>query len=145
MTSSSRILTNMATVEEVSATLDKNMPTQDVEAQLDDDKQVQPADFKGATLQLGHGDALSAPPEVEFEGAGLKRDRPGSAISRKSVSSISSRTSVNNKFVRSKLLAKNFFCRRVIPLLLLLNLVHLDLFSVIFEGIIYCILISYIA
>ena len=84
---------------------------------LDDDKPVLEGQFVGATLEIDAGDDKKTPekqpPDVDFEGPGLNRARPGSVIGRQSVMSTTSRTSMRPGVVRTDVAAKSYFSYKV--------------------------------
>ncbi|KAL8571073.1 hypothetical protein ACOMHN_010534 [Nucella lapillus] len=77
---------------------------------LEDDKLPQEGEFVGATLQI-ESETRNAtdPPEVDFAGPGVSRDRPGSVIGRQSIRSTSSRTSRRPGVVKSDVAINTFF------------------------------------
>jgi len=81
---------------------------------LDDDKPVQEEEFVGATLQIeSETQNAQDTPEVEFEGPGLSRNRPGSVMGRQSVRSTTSRTSMRPGVIKSEAASKSFFSYKV--------------------------------
>lgn len=103
------------------------------EISLADDGDQQPRDFGSVTLELGNNEAAAVEmtegdcsstgvvdsrgtvPPVEFEGPGLRRDRPYSAsmISRKSVTSTKSQTSLKAGVVTTDYSKAHLFSCRV--------------------------------
>ncbi|XP_064642923.1 tumor protein p63-regulated gene 1-like protein [Lineus longissimus] len=81
------------------------------EARLEDEKSAGNSDFTGATLQFGMQGGEE--PNVDFAGPGLGRSRPhsGSTLSRQSVSSTGSKTSLG---IRNTVdyVAKGFFSKK---------------------------------
>ncbi len=106
---------------------DPPRPTE-TEDNLVDDKSPVAAEFKGATLQLDTATHNGTEPEVKFAGmaradpdeganavdtADLDRNRPGSVIGRKSVTSTGSKASLSSRIRENQYSSKLYFSKRV--------------------------------
>jgi len=80
---------------------------------LDDDKHPKEDNFVGATLEIS-GDGVARQPEVEFAGPTLDRNRPGSTMSRRSVRSTTSKTSMKPAGYKSDKSCETFFSYKVV-------------------------------
>ncbi|KAH3827025.1 tumor protein p63-regulated gene 1-like protein [Dreissena polymorpha] len=79
------------------------------EVHLEDETTQKVDMFEGATLDIS-GEDGEHPPDVDFAGPGLNRNRPGSTIGRQSVRSTTSRTTMKPGGYKSEISSKSFFC-----------------------------------
>ncbi|KAL3862199.1 hypothetical protein ACJMK2_008186 [Sinanodonta woodiana] len=94
---------------ETESVVPKKIIPDQADATLDDEKGTQEGHFVGATLEIDETAPNDNNPDVEFRGAGLSRNRPGSTIGRQSVRSTTSRTSMRPGYIKTEYESKTFF------------------------------------